>query len=168
MGWNGNEGISCETDPRHVEIIVGQLGLKESKPVSSAGTRHEGRTQTDNEDKLDDLESSKYRAIVARCNVAPDRPDIAYAVKGLARHMASPSNGDWQRIRRFGRYLKGTPRLQQIYNWQHEQSVLNVYTDADWAGCRESRKSNTGGCIQIGTFTITAWSNTQSLVALSS
>ena len=50
VGWNGSEGITYEADPRHVEIIVEQLGLKESKPVSPAGTRDEGRTQINNED----------------------------------------------------------------------------------------------------------------------
>ena len=58
--------------------------------------------------------------------------------------------------------------MQQLYKWQGGQSVLKVDSDADWAGCRESRKSITGGCIQIGEHTIKGWSKTQSLVALSS
>ena len=167
--WHGSEGIKYEADPRHIEITVEQLKLKDAKPVSSPGIKEEGRTQPDSEDKLDEKETSQYRAIVASCNsIAPDRPDIAYAVKEFARHMASPTRGDWQRLKRFGRYLVGKPRLQQVYQWQNEQALLKVYSDADWAGCKESRKSTTGGCIQIGQHTIKGWSKTQSLVGLSS
>ena len=45
---------------------------------------------------------------------------------------------------------------------------MRVYSDADWAGCKQSRKSTTGGCIKIGEHTIKGWSKTQSLIALSS
>lgn len=85
VGWNGQEGISYEVDPTHAEAIIEQFGLKASKLVSSPGTIEEGRTQLWHENKLDDNESSKFRAIVARCNyIATDRPDMACAVKGLA------------------------------------------------------------------------------------
>ena len=155
IGWSGNEGISYEADPRHTEIIIEQLKLQDAKPVSTPGTKEEGRTQEGHDNPLGEKESSNFRAIVARCNyIAPDRPDIAYAAKELARHMATPTEGDWQRLKRLGRYLKGKPRLQQMYKWQHEQSILKVYSDADWAGCRENRASITGGCIKIGEHTI--------------
>ena len=55
-----------------------------------------------------------------------------------------------------------------MYVWQHGQAVLKVHSDADWAGCKETRKSITGGCIQIGSHTIKGWSKTQSLIVLSS
>ena len=43
-----------------------------------------------------------------------------------------------------------------------------AFTDADWAGCKETRKSTTGGAIQAGSHVVKTWSKTQSLVALSS
>ena len=144
-----------------MDIILGQLKLKDAKSVSSPGTKEEGTTQFDNGDEFDEKEAPQYRAIVARCNyIAPDRPDIAYAVKESARHMASPTKGDWQRLKRLGRYLKGKPRLQQIYQWQHEPITLRVYSDVDWAGCRDTRKSTIGECIQLGKHTVEIWSKT--------
>ena len=146
VSWDSAEGILYEADPRHTEIIIEQFGLGDAKTVNIPGTQAEGRTQPGNENKLNANESAKYKAIVARCNyLSLDRPDIAYTVKELARKMAVPSEGDWQRFKRLGRYRKNKPRMQQVYKWQKEQSVLRVYSDADWAVCKESQKSIIGG-----------------------
>ena len=46
--------------------------------------------------------------------------------------------------------------------------MVVTYSDADWAGCKQTRKSTIGGCIIVGKHTIKGRSKTQSLVALSS
>ena len=167
--WNGHKRITYEADLRHVEIVIDQFKLKDAKLVCTPGTKEEGRTQDDCEAPLEPKEASLFRAIVARCNyLSPDRPDISYAVKELARQMSTPRKGDMQRLKRLGRCRKGRPRLQQEYCWQNVQQTVKTFSDADWAGCRETRRSTTGGCITIGTHTIKSWSRTQSLVALSS
>ena len=45
---------------------------------------------------------------------------------------------------------------------------LDVWTDTDYAGCRETRKSTSGGLIMLGTHLIRGWSATQRVIALSS
>ena len=103
VSWGKKFGIHYEADPRHIEIIIEQLGLQDAKPVCSPGTREEGRIQTDHEESFGEKDTLKYRAIVARCNyISPDRPDIAYTVKELAGGMANPRKGDWQRLKSFG------------------------------------------------------------------
>ena len=71
-------------------------------------------------------------------------------------------------MKRLGRYLVGRPRLQQVYPWQSIPETLRIFTDADWAGCKESRRSTTGGCAMLGRYALKGWSRTQTLVALSS
>ena len=93
IAWNLTKVIIYEADPRHVEIVVEQLGLKEAKPVSTPGAKEEGTIQEDSEQPLEGNEVSKYRALVARCNYSsPDRFDISYSVKELARNMSSLTN----------------------------------------------------------------------------
>lgn len=146
-----------------------QAQLDEAKPVSSPGTRDEGRHSDDCDMPLNEKDTTNYRAIVARCNyLAPDRPDVAYAVKELARAMSKPTKGGLQRFKRLGRYLKGKPRLVLQYGWQAMPTTPIIYSDADWAGCRNIRNSTTGGCMMIGGHCVKGWSKTQSLVALSS
>ena len=146
-----SNGLSYEADPRHAEIVIEQLKLQDPKVVTTPGARDEGRTTPNNEDMLNEKEATKYRAIVARLNyLLPDRPDLAYAVKELARSMSSPANGDWIRLKRLARYIKGRLRMVQQYNWQPAQWMISTYGDADWVGCKQTRMSTIGGCIKIG------------------
>ena len=45
---------------------------------------------------------------------------------------------------------------------------MDTYVDSDWAGCKSTRRSTSGGGIKIGWHAIKTWSSTQATVALSS
>ena len=45
---------------------------------------------------------------------------------------------------------------------------LDVYTDSDWAGCRKTRKSTSGGAVMLGGHCLKTWSKTQAIIAKSS
>ena len=65
--------------------------------------------------------------------------------------MSEPTQGDARAIARLCRFLKGLPRLvQRIPFADHPTSVIEVYIDSGWAGCRKSRKSTSGGVILFG------------------
>ena len=51
---------------------------------------------------------------------------------------------------------------------QRRYSEMNVWVDTDDAGCRDTRKSTSGGVILAGEHMIKGWSSTQSVIALSS
>ena len=49
--------------------------------------------------------------VAAKLNfVAPDRPELLYAIKECMRAMAMPTVEDEGRLKRILRYLKGAPR----------------------------------------------------------
>ena len=82
--------------------------------------------------------------------------------------MAKPTPRAWEMLKRIGRYLKGRPRLVWRYDWQTPQDTIDVTSDANLAGCRRSRKSTSGGTVQIGTHLLKTYSKTQAVVAKSS
>ena len=82
--------------------------------------------------------------------------------------MSNPTVGAWKAVKRIGRYLKGRPRAIWRYGWQGEEEELDVYTDANWAGCKKTRKSTSGGVIMLGNHMLKAWSRTQQGITLSS
>ena len=92
-----------------------------------------------------------FRRTVAKLNyVAVDRPDVAFAVHRLTMKMAAPAEEDWLPLKRLLRYLKGVPRMSLSFPWQPAQDKLNIMTDSDWAGCKDTRKSTSGGVIRYG------------------
>ena len=82
--------------------------------------------------------------------------------------MARPRTDDWQLLKRLARYLIKAPRAVSMFTWQHPQDTVDVFVDADWAGCKRSARSTSGGAIMMGWHTIKTWSSTQATVALSS
>ena len=71
-------------------------------------------------------------------------------------------------MRRIGKHFKQNPRFIWKYNMQVYIDELTVRTDADWAGCRRSRKSPSGGSISRESHCIKTWSKTQAVIAKSS
>ena len=69
---------------------------------------------------------------------------------------------------RIGRYLKGQPRLVWRYLLQAMPCTIDVYVDSNWAGCRRTRKSTSGGIAMLGTHVLKSWSKTQAVIAKSS
>ena len=169
LSWS-SDGIRYEADQRHADIVISELGLKDSKPVSTPGSKEDvDKMLTGIGEPLGPSEATQYRALAARLNyLALDRPDIQYATKEIARNMATPTEGNWLLMKRMARYLKGCPRLVQMFRWQDPSFDLSTYTDSDWAGDKISRKSTSGGIAFRGTHCIKSWSSNQTIIALSS
>jgi hypothetical protein len=118
---------------------------------------------------LEKAEASVFRGMVARANyLALDRPDIQFSVKEIARRMAKPRMIDWQLLKRLARYLVTAPRCVCHFSWQYPQDVVDIFVDADWAGCKKTSRSTSGGAVMMGWHTIKTFSSTQATIALSS
>ena len=112
---------------------------------------------------------TKHRAVVARdVYLAQDRLDLGVGPVELAKTMAIPREGDDERLKRVTRYLHGHPDYMQWYPVQEETNTVVLSTDADWATCRDTRRSNSGGPCTWGGHLIAAWSRAQPRMALSS
>lgn len=94
------------------------------------------------------------------------RPDIAFAVSVVSRHASNPDSLHWQAVKRIFRYLKGSLKLQLTFRGPLQ--VLSVYSDADWAGDHDTRRSTSGFLFNIGSGAISWSAKRQPTVALSS
>jgi hypothetical protein len=166
-------GITYEADVKHAATIAKDLNLEHCKPASTPGDKTTGNGE--GEEGLSDSallspeRATQFRSVAARCNyLAADRPDIQYATKETARGMASPTEGDWSKLKRLARYLKTVPRMKQWFKWQERPADLVCFTDSDWAGCKRTRKSTSGGGIRWGSHLLKSWSRTQTPLATSS
>jgi hypothetical protein len=104
------------------------------------------------------------------------RPDIAHAVNEISRYMENPGETHWIATKRIMRYLCGTIDLGLVYRattdgkFQDKVNAINIiaYSDSDWAGDRDDRKSTTGYVIKLNKSTISWLSKKQKTIALSS
>ena len=141
------KGNRYEADQRHAEIIIRELGLSGgSKGRCVPCVREEKSNREDAGEVLGREEASIYRGLVARgLYLTQDRTDIGYTIKELSRRMSSPREGDMGRLKRLGRYLVGKERVVVRYGYQSWDREVDVWTDSDYAGCRETRWSTSGG-----------------------
>ncbi|KAM0049608.1 putative RNA-directed DNA polymerase [Helianthus debilis subsp. tardiflorus] len=74
------------------------------------------------------------------------RPDISYAVQQVCMHMHSTRIDHWNSLKCIIRYIRALPRL--VLGTFSELS-LRAYTDADWAGFLDTRRSTSGYCAVV-------------------
>ena len=160
------DGWELEADQRHCELVIEDLKLNDAKGLAVPGVME---PLVENDTSLNDEQTSRFRSLAARLNyLSQERVDIMHSVKELCRCMSSPTAHSWTNVVRLGKSLKSNPRVVIRYHFQNEEPIIDAYSDANWAGYHQTRRSTSGGVLMRGSHFLKAWSKTQSLVALSS
>ncbi|KAL0378491.1 UNVERIFIED_CONTAM: Copia protein [Sesamum radiatum] len=94
------------------------------------------------------------------------RPDIAFAVGMLGRYQSNPGLDHWRAAKKVMRYLQGTKDYMLMYRRTENLEVVG-YSDSDFAGCVDSRKSTSGYIFMITSGAVSWRSAKQTLVATS-
>ena len=98
--------------------------------------------------------------------VIASRLDVMHAVGLVARFQANPKETHVLAIKRIFRYLKGTTEFGIWYPKGNELTLV-AYTDVDWAGSIDDRKSTSGAALYLGDCLVSWSSKKQPLVSLS-
>ncbi|CAM8958294.1 unnamed protein product [Rhodiola kirilowii] len=94
------------------------------------------------------------------------RPDIVYGVGLISRFMEKLQQSHLLAAKRILRYISGTIDYGIMYS-HTEEFCLTGFTDSDWAGDVETRKSTSGYAFYLGDGVISWSSKKQQVVALS-
>jgi hypothetical protein len=95
------------------------------------------------------------------------RPDIAYAVQQVCLHMHDPRDSHVTAMKRILRYLWGTPDYGLLLRRSCSTDLV-VYTDANWAGCPDIRRSTLGYAVFLGDNLVSELAKRQTVVSRSS
>ena len=164
LEWK-EHGVDVEADPKHVELILKEMGMEECKGSDVVGRT---RLDDDEEGKLLPQDARRFRSIAARCNfIAADRIDIQLC-KEVCRRMSASCESDWKMLKSVARHVKSYPRLLVQYPYQEPPLSMDAIVDTNFAGCRGIRKSTNGGYVTHGTHLIKSWATTQTVIAMSS
>ena len=60
------------------------------------------------------------------------------------------------------------PRAVTRFDWQPAVACFDIFSDANWAGCRTARKSTSGGVVMLGRCCVKSWSKTHGTIAQTS
>ncbi|KAK1668995.1 hypothetical protein QYE76_057154, partial [Lolium multiflorum] len=74
-------------------------------------------------------------------------------------HMHAPRDAHWAAVKRILRYVCGTMGYGLSLHASPSTSTdLVAYSDADWAGCPDTRRSTSGYCVYLGS-SLVSWSS---------
>ena len=140
-----------------------KFGMAECHPI---GTPLEVRLQLVKANGSDD--TLPYREAVGSLMylMVGTRPDLAFAIGKLSRFVSCYGKEHWATIKRVLRYVQGSMDKGLVFD-KNSSCVLRGFSDADWAGDHETRRSTTGFTFIFGGAAVSWCSKLQKTVALS-
>jgi histone deacetylase 1/2 len=84
------------------------------------------------------------------------RPDISFSVNKVCQYLHAPTTPHWTAAKRILRYVQGTIQVGLTFQ-RSSSSLLSAFSDADWAGCLDDRRSTGGFAIFFGS-NLVSWS----------
>ena len=104
------------------------------------------------------VDATKFKqAIGSLMYLIVTRPDLMFCVSLISRYMANPKASHWATTKRLLRYLQGTIEYGLFYKKGQKMS-LSAYSDNNYAGDPDDRRSTTGSLFMIGT-TAVSWAS---------
>ncbi|XP_052870393.1 uncharacterized protein LOC128275964 [Anopheles cruzii] len=151
---------------RYIEDLLSSYGLSDAKPSKSP--KNPGYLKVD--DKSEALKDpTKYRSVVGSLLYLSvvAKPNISTSASILGRKVAAPTEYDWTAVKQVLRYLQKTKDYRLHLGGANDDPLLG-YSDADWAGDLQSRRSTSGFVFMFRRTAISWASHRQTSVTLSS
>ena len=142
---------------QYIQSILNKFEMSDAHPVCVPADPNVKLNVPDEESRPADR--NMYQQIIGSLQYVANgtRPDIAFIVNALSRYNSAPTELHMTALKRVLRYLKGTQNLALTYS-RETTPALVAFSDADWAGDTETRKSTSGNvflmCCAAVTWTI--------------
>ena len=108
-----------------------------------------------------------YRSMIGcLLYLTASRPDISFSVGVCSRFQSNPKVSHLNAVKRIIKYVSGTCDYGLFYSKESNLSLAG-FSDSDWAGNADDRKSTIGGCFYVGANLVAWMSKKQNSVSLS-
>ncbi|XP_019179207.1 PREDICTED: uncharacterized protein LOC109174425 [Ipomoea nil] len=126
--------------------ILKRAGMTDCKPRATPISA--SKPTISNADLYDDV--THYRSLAGVLQyLTVTRPDLSFTVNQLCQHMHAPTVSHWEQLKHVIRYVKGTI-TSGLRIWRSVSRELHAFSDSDWAGYHEDRKSTSGYAVFLG------------------
>ncbi|KAL0267052.1 UNVERIFIED_CONTAM: hypothetical protein PYX00_009420 [Menopon gallinae] len=167
---DSDTGNMTLTQRNYIEELIKKFGMENAKEIGTPmelNVKVSKEMSPKDENEREEMKHKPYRELIG-CLVylsKATRPDIAFAAMTLGRYCNDPGKEHWTLAKRVLRYLKATPELGIKYSRNVKQ--LEAFTDSDWAGNVDDRRSCSGNVLMLAGGPISWMSKLQSSVSLS-
>nr|GEV73550.1 retrovirus-related Pol polyprotein from transposon TNT 1-94 [Tanacetum cinerariifolium] len=139
----------------YVLEILKKYGIKSCDPV---GTPMKIKDKLDLDQHGTPVDATKYRSMIgALMYLTSSRPDIVHATCLCARYQAKPTEKHIKKVKRIFYYLWGTINTGLWYSKDSSFELIG-FSDDDYAGCKDTFKSTSGGAQFLGK-KLVSWSS---------
>jgi hypothetical protein len=166
--FRGILGLSQET---YINKILERFRMKDCSPSIAPivkGDRFNLNQCPKNDFEREQMKNIPYASAVGSLMYAQvyTRPDIAFVVGMLGRYQSNPGIDHWRVAKKVMRYLQGTKNYMLMYRWTNNLEVIG-YSDFDFVGCVDSRKSTSGYIFMMVGGAVSWRSSKQTLISTS-
>jgi histone deacetylase 1/2 len=152
---------------RYAADILSRTGMDKAHPVDTPLSTTEKLSLFDG-DQLGPDDSTRYRSVVGALQyLTLTRPDIAFAVNKVCQFLHQPTTVHWSAVKRILRYLRGTLSVGHEIK-RSTSTMVSAFSDADWAGCVDDRRSTGGFAVFLGDNLVSWTARKQATVSRSS
>eukprot|EP00253_Pinus_taeda_P003976 PITA_03976 len=142
-----NEGGIFLSQTKYLKQILKKYGMEDGKPVCTPMVT--GCSLSANDESIV-VHKPTYRSMIGSLlYLTGTRPDIMHAVGIVGIFQANPKETHLQAVKRIFKYLQGTQNYGLWYP-RDTYLTLHAYTNADWAGNMDEKKSTSGGAFFMG------------------
>jgi hypothetical protein len=132
---------------KYIREMLKRFGMEDCKPVN---TPMQTSCKFSKDDDSKDADQRQYRSMIdSLLYVTSSRPDVMQEVGHATRFQAAPKESHVMAVKRIFRYLKGTKEFGLWYPKGNDLSLIS-YTDADWEGSIDDRRSTSGEDFYLG------------------
>ncbi|XP_070682343.1 uncharacterized mitochondrial protein AtMg00810-like [Malus domestica] len=156
------EGIFISQES-YTKKILKKFKMDNCKPISTPVECGVKLTKHDEGESVDPI---FFKSLVKSLRyLTCTRPNILYTVRLVSRYMENPITTHLKTAKRILRYLKGSINFGLFYSSSSNYKLVG-YSDSDWAGDFDDRKSTTGFVFFMGDTAFTWMSKKQPIVTL--
>ncbi|KAK0571634.1 hypothetical protein LWI29_019229 [Acer saccharum] len=152
------------TQAKYAKNLVKKFGLEKAKhcdtPMSTT-------LKLSKDASGKSVDQTLYRGMIGSLlYLTASRPDISFSVGVCARYQSDPKESHLSSVKRVIRFVNGTSNYGIWYSFDTNPSLVG-YSDADWPGNCDDRKSTLGGCFFLGNNLVSWFCKKQNSISLS-
>jgi hypothetical protein len=155
------------TQEKYASDVLKRVGMSDCKPVTTPMSTSE-KLSVHEGDLLGPNDATQYRSVVGALQyLTLTRPDISFSVNKVCQFLHAPTTVHWVAVKRILRYVKHTTKLG-LKIGKTTSLMVSGFSDADWAGSLDDRRSTGGFAIFVGSNLVSWNARKQATVSRSS